>query len=203
LSVLLENEGARSSKCNLCNVKPAVYRCTHCFAHPQLCKSCIISSHMHSPFHLIEKWNGEFFQSTTLQELGFVLHLGHAGQACPENTGVNHPKALEFCVVDTLGITQHTIQPCVCQNAPLLHVQLLQMDLFPSTMERPQTVFTFSVLERYQIESLEGKTSAYTFYSQLRRLTNNCFPHLLPVCFSTVYSSVLSAIENVVITGSL
>jgi hypothetical protein len=55
------------------------------------------------------------------------------------------------------------------------------MDLFPSTIQRPHTVFTFSVLERYHIESLEGKTSASSFYTQLRRLTDNCFPHLLPV----------------------
>ena len=189
LSVLLENEGTQSSTCDLCNVEPAQYRCVHCFAHPQLCQGCIISSHKHSPFHFIEKWNGEFFQPTTLQELGFVLHLGHAGHACPEN--VSCTNSYEFCVVDTLGITQHRIQPCLCQNAAPLYVQLLQMDLFPSTMERPQTVFTFSVLDRFRIESLEGKTSAYSFYSQLRRLTDNCFPHLLPVCPCLIHPSFL------------
>jgi hypothetical protein len=84
--------------------------------------------------------------------------------------------------VDTLGITHHRIQPCLCHDSAPLHIQLLQMDLFPSTVERPQTVFTFSVLDRYHVESLEGKTSAYAFYSQLRRLTDNCFPHLVPVC---------------------
>jgi hypothetical protein len=184
LSALLENEGTRSSHCDLCNVAPAQYRCIHCFAHPQLCHGCIISSHKHLPFHFVEKWNGEFFQHTTLQELGFVLHLGHASQPCPANHDPSSPNGLLFCVIDTLGIMQHRIQPCLCQNAAPLHVQLLQMDLFPSTMERPQTVFTFSVLDRYRIESLEGKTSAYSFYNQLRRLTNNYFPHLLPVCSS-------------------
>jgi hypothetical protein len=32
-----------------------------------------------------------------------------------------------------------------------LHIQLLQLDLFPATINRPQTVFTFSVLDRYDI----------------------------------------------------
>jgi hypothetical protein len=77
------------------------------------------------------------------------------------------------------------------------------MDLFPSTMERPQTVFTFSVLDRYRIESLEGKTSAYSFYSQLRRLTDNCFPHLLPVCPCPILSSFFMTHENHSIVGSL
>jgi hypothetical protein len=86
--------------------------------------------------------------------------------------------------VDTLGITQHTVQACHCADSRPLHIQLLQMGLFPSTIERPRTVFTFSVLDRYHIQSLEGKISASNFYSQLRRLTDSRFPHSLPVCIS-------------------
>jgi hypothetical protein len=90
-------------------------------------------------------------------------------------------------VVDTLGITHHRFQACRCPHARPLHVQLLQMDLFPSTIDRPQTVFTFSVLDRYHIESLEGKIAASNFYSQLRRLTDRCFPQSLPVCIIPIF----------------
>jgi hypothetical protein len=116
-------------------------------------------------------------------DIGFILHLGHGGHPCPANTHIDGPD-ITMCVVDTLGITHHRVHTCHCQDARPVHIQLLQMKLFPSTMERPQTVFTFSVLDRYQIISLEGKTSASNFYSQLRRLTDSCFPHLLPVCIS-------------------
>ena len=187
LSVLLENEGVRSPNCHHCHLAEATYRCLHCFANHQLCRQCTLSSHTHSPFHFIERWNGEFFEPTTLLDLGLVLHLGHRGLPCPSNTQQDLHDIV-MCVVDTLGITHHQIEPCRCHHAKKIHIQLLQHKLFPSTMDRPQTVFTFAVLDRFHIESLEGKTSASNFYSQLRRLTNIRFPHLLPVCTSLYHS---------------
>lgn len=187
LSILLENEGPRSPNCHLCHLGEATYRCIYCFANPQLCQGCIISTHTNCPFHLIERWNGDFFQPATLMDIGFTLHLGHAGLPCPTPQDEQVPDII-MCVVDTLGITHHRIQPCCCKHPRPLHIQLLQMKLFPSTINRPQTVFTFSVLDRYHIESLEGKTSASNFYSQLRRITNNRFPHLLPVCITLLHS---------------
>jgi hypothetical protein len=128
-------------------------------------------------------------------DIGFILHLGHAGLPCPTQPDQQHSDIV-ICVVDTLGITHYQLDPCRCQHARPIYIQLLQMKLFPSTMDRPQTAFTFSVLDRYHIESLEGKTSANNFYSQLRQLTNNRFPHLLPVCIFSIYVLALEANQN-------
>jgi hypothetical protein len=202
LTVLLENEGVRSSKCNNCHQGKPTYRCAHCFAHPQLCRTCILAAHTQSPFHFIEQWTGQFFQPIKLMDIGFILHLGHGGQPCPANKNIQCPD-LVICVVDTLGIMHHRFQACHCPDSRPVHIQLLQMDLFPSTMERPQTVFTFSVLDRFHIESLEGKVAASNFYNQLRRLTDNCFPQSLPVCISLCPFTFILPMPLNMFTGSI
>ena len=63
------------------------------------------------------------------------------------------------------------------------HLQLLRCRLFPSTTMKPQTAFTFDVLDQFLMDELECKTSASSFYSKLRRLTNSTFPDSLPVSF--------------------
>jgi hypothetical protein len=84
-------------------------------------------------------------------------------------------------VVDSSGVFHHTIRSCSCQSARSFHAQLLDMRLYPATMSRPETLFTFSVLDYFHIDSLECKTSALNFYNKLRRITNSHFPNDVPV----------------------
>jgi hypothetical protein len=119
--------------------------------------------------------------------LGFVISLGHNGQSCPQTNPAQ--KQIVLCVIDTSGITHHRFQICGCPAAKPLQIQLLQMQLFPATISRPETVFTFSVLDRFHIEALECKISASNFFNQLRRLTNSMFPHLVPVCSHFIHLS--------------
>jgi hypothetical protein len=88
-------------------------------------------------------------------------------------------------MVDSAGIFVHLVKWCRCNGASKQdkHLQLLRHRLFPSTTFKPQTAFTFNVLDEFLIDSLECKTSASSFYSKLRRLTNNAFPDTLPVNF--------------------
>ncbi|KAF8141809.1 hypothetical protein EV363DRAFT_1151130 [Boletus edulis] len=83
-------------------------------------------------------------------DLGFTLNLGHCGDVCPHAT----PPGDQLTVVDSAGIFVHLV--------------------------RPQTVFTFAVLDEFLIDALECKTSASSFYFKLRRLTNNAFPDSVP-----------------------
>ena len=179
LSTILSNNSRRSSICESCHASEALYQCQHCFASPQLCSGCILVAHRSAPFHHIQKWNGHFFQPVTLMALGYFISLGHHGQSCPH--GSIAPRETVLCVVDTNGVTHHRFKICQCMDAKPFHLQLLDMQLFPATMNRPETVFTFSVLDRFHIESLECKISANNFYNQLRRLTNSRFPHHVPV----------------------
>ncbi|KIK73637.1 hypothetical protein PAXRUDRAFT_177903, partial [Paxillus rubicundulus Ve08.2h10] len=43
--------------------------------------------------------------------------------------------------------------------------------LFPASISRPETAFTFNVLDHYRIDNLECKTTATSFFSKLLRLT--------------------------------
>jgi hypothetical protein len=52
---------------------------------------------------------------------------------------------------------------------------------FPSSITKPQTAFTFVVLNEFSIEALEYKMLASSFYQKLCRLTKNPFPDTLPV----------------------
>lgn len=147
------------------------------------CCSCAVKAHQSLPFHRLQRWNGQFYEIITLGDLGFTLNLGHNGDVCPLNAAEKHGDPLT--VVDSAGIFVHLVKWCGCNGArdQDKHLQLLQHRLFPSTISKPQTAFTFNVLDEFLIDSLECKTSASSFYSKLKRLTNNSFPDTLPVCF--------------------
>ena len=87
-----------------------------------------------------------------------------------------------MCIIDTHGIYQHKVQQCGCSEAFPLHAQLFRMRMFPSSVERPQTAFTLSLLDYFRVDALECKTSANNFFNKLRRLTDNWLPESLPVC---------------------
>ena len=139
---------------------------------------------MHSrlPFHRLRQWNGYFYGAISLQELGYTLNLGPGGDACPLN---GDGPGDQFTVVDSAGIFVHTVRWCRCNGASDQdkHLQLLRGRLFPSTITKPQTGFTFDVLDWFLIDELEYKTSASSFYSKLRRLSNNALLVFLPVSF--------------------
>lgn len=85
-------------------------------------------------------------------------------------------------IVDTLGVHQLQTNWCQCKTAPEPHIQLLRNRFFPASIKRPSTAFTFSVLDYFHIDTVECKTSASSFFSKLRRLTNSSSPHSVPVC---------------------
>jgi hypothetical protein len=84
-------------------------------------------------------------------------------------------------VVDLLGVHQRRVAWCYCPEAPDKHIQLLRARLFPASIKRPSTVFTFNVLDYFHIDAVECKTAALTFFSKMRRLTNYNLPGAVPV----------------------
>lgn len=84
-------------------------------------------------------------------------------------------------IVHTTGIFRNYVKWCACQGAAEKDVQLFQTQLFPASHQRPETAFTFDVLNYFYIDSMECKTSAASFYKKLCRLTNNAFPHTVTV----------------------
>lgn len=67
-------------KCRHC-VKgfSAVWRCKDCSMGIPMCRGCIRSYHNISPFHRIEKWNGNYFRPAEMWEVGTYLLVRHHG----------------------------------------------------------------------------------------------------------------------------
>ena len=199
-----------NQQCSQCQLQEGRFRCKECFSQAPLCQDCCFTTHLNAPFHHIEKWTGQFFDKTSLNQEGFILHLGHGGQPCPTDyTGWDNKEpqpgssdedmgegegeeGVPFAswekqdrrclvIVDTSGVHQLRVGWCRCDAAAEPHIQLLRHRLFPASMKRPSTAFTFSLLEYFHIDSVECKTSASSFFSKLRRLTNNSHPNSVPV----------------------
>jgi hypothetical protein len=124
-----------------------------------------------------------------------VIHLGHSGLPCPkygsnedpfkdnkENVSIpENSGAKTLQIVHSNGVCQRRIQYCKCPNALPHHIQLFQHHLFSASYKKPQTAFTFDVLDHFHIQAMECKTSAGAFYAKLKRLTSNAFPDTVPV----------------------
>jgi hypothetical protein len=72
--------------CSKCQSQNGCFRCKEC-SQDQLCHACCFIAHRNMPLHRIEKWTGQFFDATSLNQEGFVLRLGHDGEPCPASYG--------------------------------------------------------------------------------------------------------------------
>ncbi|KAG2028869.1 hypothetical protein BDR03DRAFT_882493 [Suillus americanus] len=168
---------ASAQSCLECNRPSPEYRCEDCLGSELYCTTCILSAHVRHPLHRLQRWNGQYFEQTSLKTLGLRIQLGHTtGQKC-----LNPQRAFndDFVVVDTRGIHEVALDFCNCATAESHMQQLLRISWFPSTTSDPKTAATFSVLEQYHLLSFESKISTYEFYHALRRMSNNT--GLLPV----------------------
>ncbi|KAI6160720.1 hypothetical protein EDD17DRAFT_1421617, partial [Pisolithus thermaeus] len=88
----------------------------------------------------------------------------------------------QMTIVHTEGIFSHEVSVCKCPGSDPndWHLDLLHQRLFPASISKPKTAFTFDVLDHFLIDALECKTSAMSFYQKLKRFTNNAFPERVP-----------------------
>ncbi|KAG0703425.1 hypothetical protein DFH29DRAFT_874531 [Suillus ampliporus] len=203
LDILLDLEKPSDvSQCQSCQIGEGKFRCLTCSGDQTFCRSCIVNTHKFLPFHKVQEWIGKCFNDTSLEELGFVWYMGHGGQPCPfsddmqawENipmdadtdfppTETVHGSTIstKLTIVHSTGVFLHNIVWCSCPGGNChQHLQLLKAGLFPASTTRPQTAFTFDVLNHFLIDALECKTSASSFFEKIRRMTNNCFPDTVP-----------------------
>lgn len=57
----------------------------------------------------------------------------------------------------------------------------LHSRIFPGTVAKPHSGFTFAVLQDFYLQTLTSKKSAYDYISAIRRKTNNVFSKKVPV----------------------
>ncbi|KAI6095063.1 hypothetical protein F5141DRAFT_1191459 [Pisolithus sp. B1] len=200
LNIILEGEQlAKGGICEQCSEVEGSVWCMSCASVHAWCGPCAVKAHKSLLFHKVQRWNGAHYQPTSLMDLGFLWHIGHGGDPCPHNwsdpgpeesgyvTGdgpSNHRKSSQFqmTIVHTEGIFSHEVSVCKCPGSDPndWHLDLLCQRLFPASITKPKTAFTFDVLDHFLIDALECKTSAMSFYQKLKRFTNNAFPERVP-----------------------
>lgn len=89
-------------------------------------------------------------------------------------------------VGDTTGCHRMKVHVCKCANAPPDDIQFLQIGLFPASIKKPSTAFTFRLLDAFRVENLESKTAANSFWQKVVRTTSNVFPGSIPVIFDSI-----------------
>ena len=81
LEALLSREvrGDDEKYCRHCNKGGilAVWRCKDCSMGLPMCRGCMRSYHLETPFHRIERWNGTFYRPAELWEVGIYLLIRH------------------------------------------------------------------------------------------------------------------------------
>jgi hypothetical protein len=182
-SILLKTYHQNVGELCRCGKNPALFRCAgleSCFQGHLRCQSCIVKAHAALPFHRIEQWNGTHFQGTSLDSLGYILHLCHGNELCPN---VNHRKTTlrKMVVVHTNGFHRFSVQFCSCYCAPQDAIQLSDAQLFPATIRHPQTAFSFAVLDHFHQLTLSSKKSLHDYHDSLIKLTKPVFPQDVPV----------------------
>lgn len=174
----LEREAVPERRqCQECSMDDVVYRCMDCIYARVLCARCIVQSHVRSPFHVIEKFNGEqrFWVKCELGDLGAEIDLGHGGERCPSRR-----RARQMTIVHERGIGKANIRFCRCckpgAHATPDDAQLVQAGLWPASWDTPRTAFTIGLMEQFRLLSVHAHTNAYDFFNYLARRTNDTFP---------------------------
>ncbi|KAF7321778.1 CxC2 domain-containing protein [Mycena kentingensis (nom. inval.)] len=159
LRVLLWRDGRGSAAdiCPQCKTRASCVRCRDCLNAPFTCAECCVQLHAHNPLHWIERWNGVYFERTSLRACGLQIQLGHEDDHSHYRNGI-HQVSVAFC-------------GCY-HSKDVDYVQLLKGGYYPATLDSPRTCVTFACLDFYQTLSFHGKTTAYDFYSTLETLSN-------------------------------
>ncbi|KAJ7429660.1 hypothetical protein B0H11DRAFT_2265147 [Mycena galericulata] len=166
-----------SLRCALCSAEygPSsspecrIFKCRPCGEFMQ-CKTCCLSRHERTPLHLLDEWNGEFWERRTLRELGFVYQVGHGGARClfPDD------KKRTLTVLEHPYIHQIHFRYCNCKKSdhadPMQ--QLLRNAWYPATVGDPATCATFTTLETFRLQNVVGNVNAYDFMTAMERQTN-------------------------------
>ncbi|KAF7970355.1 hypothetical protein HWV62_24332 [Athelia sp. TMB] len=170
----LEGRGnyAQQDICGFCEEDmPAEYRCRDCLRGELYCQRCTLLLHSRNPLHRIQKWNGMFFERTSLKSIGLRVQLGHSlGDLC-SNPEPSYKDT--FTVIDVKGIHQVHLDYCSCELAQPRHIQLLRFSWYPATSAAPRTAATFRVLELFHLLTFESKASGFALYNTLSRSTDN------------------------------
>jgi hypothetical protein len=163
-----------------CGGGGTLYYCKDCFLSSFHCGPCVVSAHKHLPFHRVQEWSSTYLRRSSLSNLGLALSLGHGIEPCPNRPTATVPR--KVIIVHTNGVHKHKLEFCHCTDALTEPLQLTRSSLFPATMERPGTLFTFDILDYFQMLSLTSKIPAYDYWNALVNFMDHVFPKNVHIC---------------------
>ncbi|KIY60882.1 hypothetical protein CYLTODRAFT_316177, partial [Cylindrobasidium torrendii FP15055 ss-10] len=143
-----------------------IYWCRQC-GDFRLCTSCCLRTHKRTPLHRLERWNGRFFERTSLKVLGMVMVLNH-----DDNTTCSvHDQPQDLVVVDMAGIFTVSIQVCRCpERARPTYIQIFQAGWYPATAKHTKTAVSLEVLDHYRRLKVHGALPVRAFVDALEHL---------------------------------
>ncbi|EKM49244.1 uncharacterized protein PHACADRAFT_59929, partial [Phanerochaete carnosa HHB-10118-sp] len=121
---------------------------------------------------IFQCWNGRFFESISLKDIGLVVQLGHQPS---EHCSAPSAAPRSFVVLHTNGFHPVNLQFCQCnclETAGTWVQQLLRYELYPATLDDPTTCCTFCALETFHLLTLQSKLMTYDYYITLTKLTD-------------------------------
>ncbi|KZP18029.1 hypothetical protein FIBSPDRAFT_956594 [Athelia psychrophila] len=177
----LEGRGDASDECAECRTAGATLQCEDCIGNQLVCPGCCVLHHQRSPLHRIKRWTGEFFEKTSLQELGLRVQLLHPpGKRCTWS----EKAPAKFVVLHTTGIHRVSVDFCGCvlHGKPKVErrVQLMRTAWWPASTIDPQTCATFALLKDFHLLSLQGKLSVFDYYHALELKSNSSGTEKVP-----------------------
>lgn len=184
-ALFARDEGPKDAnrvECRVCKQQQregVVYRCRHCFHGVHMCGACCVRAHKMNPLHFIEQWDPRrgFWLKTTLEKLGLIIDLGHAGERCP--TSWDKPK--NMTIISEHGIQKVKLRFCGCHRDSEQCLDLIEAGLWPGSWVRADTAITLECMHEYQLLSAQAQVNAMDYYSYLRRLTDNTCSDEVPV----------------------
>ncbi|ESK81138.1 hypothetical protein Moror_6006, partial [Moniliophthora roreri MCA 2997] len=79
-------------------------------------------------------------------------------------------------LLHTAGIFDILVNFCFCNGHPENFAQLLDLRMFPGSMERIGIAFTFELLDDFHLHTLTSKKTAFDYYNALQWKTNPMLP---------------------------
>jgi hypothetical protein len=171
----LEGTGGRPLQCSACS-GPASLRCQDCFGLDLICKDCFLDIHIRQPFHRVEVRSCPPFYSSVLTPSPQQWNGRYFEKEHPVDYQCSHPSNnFQLTVFDMTGVHQIVIRYCMCfpEDPAYRRTQLLRATLFPATLVRPHTVFTFRLLDFFHRLQSQNKTNLYDFYNTIVRLCDS------------------------------
>lgn len=113
------------------------------------------------------------FEDMSLKAVGLTIQLSHQHDMLACSNPV--PLHDDFMVIHINSLHNVKVLLCGCNKASCTgdHIQqLLRTNLWPAMDAKPNTCFSFQMLENYHIMSLQGKVSMYDYYHVLEQMTN-------------------------------